>query len=145
MAITASVQLESGRIVYARSDLPHPFQHLFFLSFFKTQIIIIVQNRPGSDLDGLVRVWPNASCLEASQCAGIIGPGFWQMQPARYQFLTFRLGSVHPQTFRTILCKTSPDPVYFWLIVSGLGKQIRSGSKPVCKKHPVRFWPMLPS
>ena len=38
----------------------------------------IVQNRPGSDLRGLVRVWPNASDLEASWCAGIIGPGFLQ-------------------------------------------------------------------
>ena len=38
----------------------------------------IVQNRPGSDLDGLVRVWPKTSGLEASRCAGIIGPGFWQ-------------------------------------------------------------------
>ena len=37
-----------------------------------------VQNRPGSDLDVLVRVWPNASGLEASRCAGIIWPGFWQ-------------------------------------------------------------------
>ena len=37
-----------------------------------------VQNRPGSDLDGLVRVWPNAPGLEASWCAGIIWPGFWQ-------------------------------------------------------------------
>ena len=26
----------------------------------------------------LVRVWPNASGLEASRCAGIIWPGFWQ-------------------------------------------------------------------
>ena len=38
----------------------------------------IVQNRPGSDLDGLVRAWPNKSGLEASRCAGTIGPGFWQ-------------------------------------------------------------------
>ena len=38
----------------------------------------IVQHRPGSELDGLVRVWPNASGLEASRRAGIIGPGFWQ-------------------------------------------------------------------
>ena len=36
-----------------------------------------MQNRPGSDLDGLARVWPHVSGLEAS-CAGIIGPGFWQ-------------------------------------------------------------------
>ena len=25
-----------------------------------------------------------------------------------------------------------------------LAKRIRSGSKPVCKNHPARFWPMLP-
>ena len=37
-----------------------------------------VQNRPGSDLDGLVRVWLNASGLKASWCAGIIWTGFWQ-------------------------------------------------------------------
>ena len=35
-------------------------------------------NRPGSDLDGLVRVWPNVSGLEASWCAGIIQPSFWK-------------------------------------------------------------------
>ena len=77
MAITASVQPESGRIVYAGSDFPHPFQlRFFFLS--KEGMSHIVQNRPGSDLRGLVRVWPNASDLEASWCAGIIGPGFLQ-------------------------------------------------------------------
>ena len=37
-----------------------------------------VQNRPGSGLDGLVRVWPNASGLEASWGVRIIGSGFWQ-------------------------------------------------------------------
>ena len=37
-----------------------------------------MQNRPGSDLDGLVWVWPNTSGLEASWCAGIIGTGLWQ-------------------------------------------------------------------
>ena len=33
-----------------------------------------VQNWNRSNLDGLVRVWPNASGLEASWCAGIIWP-----------------------------------------------------------------------
>ena len=33
---------------------------------------------PDLIFDGLVRVWLNASGLEASWCAGIIGPGFWQ-------------------------------------------------------------------
>ena len=74
MTITASMQPDSGQIVYARSDFPHPFQ----LHFSKEGMDHTVQNRPGSDLDGLVRVWPNASGLEASWCAGIIWPGFWQ-------------------------------------------------------------------
>ena len=37
-----------------------------------------VQNWPRSSLGGLVRFGPNASGLKASQCAGIIRPGFWQ-------------------------------------------------------------------
>ena len=37
-----------------------------------------VQNRPGSHLDGLARVWLHSSGLKASWCTGIIGPGFWQ-------------------------------------------------------------------
>ena len=76
MAITASVQAESGRIAYyARSDFPHPFQY----RFSEEGMDHTVQNRPGSHLKGLVRVWPNTSSLEASQrCAGTIWPGFWQ-------------------------------------------------------------------
>ena len=74
MAITASVQPEMGRIVYAGSNFPH----LFPFRFCKDGMDHIVQNRPGSDVDGLVRVWPKTSGLEASQCARIIWPGFWQ-------------------------------------------------------------------
>ena len=50
----------------------------FFFFFFKEGMDHIVQNRPVSDLDGLVRIWPNASGLGTSWCAGIISPGFWQ-------------------------------------------------------------------
>ena len=46
MAITASVQPESGRIVYAGSNFPHPFQ----LPFSKKGMDHILQNRLGSDL-----------------------------------------------------------------------------------------------
>ena len=74
MAITASVQPESVRILYAGSDFPHPFQ----FRFYKEGMGHAVQNRPGSDLDGLVRVWLNSSCMKASWCAGFIWPGFWQ-------------------------------------------------------------------
>jgi len=74
MAITTSMQPESSRIAYAGSNFTHPFQ----LHFSKESMDHNVQNQPRSDLDGLVRVWPNKSGLEASWCAGIIGPGFWQ-------------------------------------------------------------------
>ena len=72
--VTASVQPESGRIVYAGFDFQYPFQ----LRFSKEGRDHIVQNRSGSDLGNLVRVWPNVSGLEASWCAGIIRPGLWQ-------------------------------------------------------------------
>ena len=72
--ITASVQPESGRIVHAGSDFPHPFQ---FRSS-KEGKDHTVQNRHGSHLHGLVRVWPNSSGLEASRYVGIIWPGLWQ-------------------------------------------------------------------
>ena len=61
-------------IIYAGSDFPHPFQ----FCFSKEGMYHTAQNRPLSDLDGLVRVWPKASSLEASRCTGIIWPGFWQ-------------------------------------------------------------------
>ena len=48
----------------------------------------IVWNWPGSNLDGLVRFWPNTSGLEASQCARIIGPSSGRMQMAHYHFQT---------------------------------------------------------
>ena len=93
MAITASVQPKSGRIVYAGSDFPHPFQ----FHFSKEGMDHIVQNRPGSDLDGLARVWLNSSGLEASRCAGIIGPGFWQDAIGSGMFTGFtqRVWNIH--------------------------------------------------
>ena len=74
MAITASVQPEMGRIVYAGSDFPH----LFRFRFSKDGMDHIAQNRPGSDLDGLRWIWSNTSHQGSSRCAGIIGPCFWQ-------------------------------------------------------------------
>ena len=70
------MQPESGRMVYAGSDFRHPF----LVRFSKEGLDHIVQNRPGSHL---VRLWPNASGLEASRCAGIIWPGFWQDADSR--------------------------------------------------------------
>ena len=59
IAITASVQPESGRIVYATSDFPHPFQ----FRFSEEGMDHTVQDRAGSSLDGLVKVWPNLDGL----------------------------------------------------------------------------------
>ena len=133
MAVTASVQPESGRIVYAGSDFPRLFQ----LSFPKN-----VQNRPGSDLDVLVRVWPNTSSLEASRCAGIIGPGFWQDAtgplPVSHFQTRFRSSTDVPDNPARIRFSSGR-------LFQVLAKRIRSGSKPMCKNHPARFWPMLPS
>ena len=79
MAITASMQLASGQIVYIGSHFLHPFQ----LHFSKEGMDHTVPNQPRPDLDGLVRVWANTSGPEASWCAGIIWPGFWQEATGR--------------------------------------------------------------
>ena len=138
----ASVQPELGRIVYAGSDFPHPFQ----FRFSKEGMDLIAQNQPGSDLDGLVRVWPNASGLEASCCAGIIRSGFWQdatsLLPVSHFQTRFRSFTDVPDN----IVQDQPgsdivlaDCVRFW--PNGSGPE----AKPVCRNHPARFWPMLPS
>ena len=76
----AGIQLESGWVVYAGSDV----LHLIWFHFSKEGPDHIVQNQPGSDLDGLGRFWQNASGLEASWCARIAGPNSGGMQPAQY-------------------------------------------------------------
>ena len=46
--------------------------------FFQLKICDdIAQNQSECNLDGLVRVWSNASGLEAGRCTGIIWLGFW--------------------------------------------------------------------
>ena len=82
-------------------------------------------------------VWKQA-CLQESS-----GPVSSRTQPARYQFPTFRLGSVLPQTSQIIVCKTSRFSS--GCLCQLLAKRIWSGRKPVCKNHPARFWPMLPT
>ena len=141
MAITASVQPESGRIVY----MPDPTSRISFSSVvFKDGMDHVAQNRPGSNLGGLVRVWPNASGLEASRCAGAIWPGFWQdatgplpvsLFQTRFRSSTDVLDCVKPAQIRL----GSGDYVRFW------PRLIRSGSKPMCDNHPARFRPLLPS
>ena len=92
-AIKASVQPESGRIVYAGSAFP------YLIRFHSSKEIQdhIVQNRSGSDQDGLARSWPTGCGPEAGRCAGITGFGSGRTQPAHYQLPTFRHGYILPQ------------------------------------------------
>ena len=119
MAVTASVQLESGRIVYARSDFRIRFSPAF-------------QRRHGSYCvkptrrirSGLVRVWANASGLvKQARVQESSGPVSGRTQPARYQFPTFTETRFRSsQMSGILLCKTSSDPTYFRLIVSDFGQ-----------------------
>ena len=87
-------RIKPDHILYAGSDFLHPV----WFCFSKEGPDHIVQNWPGSNLDGLVWVWQNTSGLAASWCARIIGPGSGRTELARYQFPTFRLGYILPQT-----------------------------------------------
>ena len=122
------------RPVMAVTASEQPFQ----FRFSKQGMDHITQNRPGSDLDGLVRVWPNASGLEASRCAGIIGPGFWQDAngPLPLSHFQSRFRSSTDGADNIVQNQPGSGQV--------LARWIRSGSKPVCKNHPARFWPKLP-
>ena len=105
--------------------------HLIQFRSAKEGLCHSVENQPGSNLDGLVRFWPNASGPEASLCARIIRPWSDKNQSAHYQFPTFRLSRIFPQAPCNKVCKTSTDMIWFWLIVLGLGRMdtVQSGSK----------------
>ena len=137
--VTASVQPVSGLIVYASSDFPYPIQ----FRFPKEGLDHTAQNQPGSDLDGLVRVWPNASGLEASWCAGIIRPGFWQdaTDPLPVSHFQTRFRSSTDVPDNTVQNQPGSDLVLadcvrFW--PNGSGPEAR-----LCARitDPVRFWP----
>ena len=80
-----------------------------------------------------VWVWPNTSGQETSWCAGIIWPGFWQDVTDPLPVSLFPTRFRYPQTSRLILCKTSPDLIWFCLTVSGLGQ-----TEPVRKQASVQ-------
>ena len=65
VAIMASVQPESGRVICTRSDFLHPIQ----FGSSKKGLDHHAQNQPGSDLDDPVRFWPNAFDSGSNQCA----------------------------------------------------------------------------
>ena len=129
--------------------MPDPTSRIRFSSVFSKQgVVHIVQNRPGSDLNGLVRVWPNVSGLEASRCAGIIWPGFWQDANGPLpvsDFLTrFRSSTDVPDN--TVQNQLGSD-----LVLADCVRLWPNGSGPPeasqCARiiRPASVWPMLPS
>ena len=126
-------QNRAGSYNYAGSDFPHLIQ--FRSSKEGLDHNLIVQNRAGSDLNGLFRVLPNASGPEAGRCARIIGPGSGRTQPASFQFLHFQtwLRSFTDGSDHIVQNQLGSDLVLVDCQV--LARRIRSGSKPVCKNH----------
>ena len=95
------------------------------------------KQRPGSDLDGLVRVWPNTFGLETSWCTGIIGPGFWQDAtgplPVSHFQTRFRSSTDVPDNIVQI--QPGSD-----LVLADCARFWPNGSGPeashLCKNHP---------
>ena len=83
-----------------------------------------------TDLDGLVRVWPDVSGLEASRCA----VSHFETRFRSSADVLDNIAQSQPGSDLVLA-----DCVRFW------AKRIRSGSKPMCKNHPARFRPMLHS
>ena len=125
------------------SYTPDPTYRIRFISVLPQESMDhIAQNRPG-----LVRVWPNTSGQETSRCAGIIVPGFWKDAtsplPVSHLLTPFRSSTDVPDN---IVQSRQPGSVL--VLADSIGfwpNGIRSGRKPMCKNHPARFWPMLPS
>jgi len=101
--------------------------------------VITVQNQPGSDLDDMVRFWPDVSGLEASRFARIIGPGSGRLQLAHCQFPTFRLSMESAEH----IVRNQPVSQLVLADCQVLAEWIWAGSKPVCKNHRGCFWPTL--
>ena len=131
----------------AGSYIPDPTSRIWFSSVLPKAWIIKLLCKTDPDLIWMAwsgfgqrhLVWKQAGVPESS------GPVSGRMQPARYQFPTFRLSCILPQMPQIILCKTSLGLIYFtsgWLY-QVWAKRIQSGSKPVFKNHPAHFWPML--
>ena len=122
MAVTAAVQLESGRIVYARSDFSYPFQP----RVPKKAWVILCKTDPAemwtvwSGFGQTHPVWWSKRVCRNHRARFLAG----RNRPATSFPLSLRLGPVVPQTMsRILLCKTSrPDATYLGRTVSGFGQ-----------------------
>ena len=111
--------------LYAGSDIPNPIQ----FSFSKEGPDHTVQNRAGFAMDGLVRVWPKHLVWKLAGVEESSGPVSGRAQPAHYRFLSFRLGSVLPQTARIIITvQNQPGSELVLADCQVFAKRIQSGA-----------------
>ena len=91
--------------------MPDPTSRIRFSSVFpKKAWIILCKTDPNSTWSGLGQthlVWKQAGVQESS------GPVSGRTQPARFQFAT---------DVPDKIVQNRPDPIYFWLIMSGFGQ-----------------------
>ena len=98
--------------------MPDPTSRIRFGSVLpKTAPIILLQTDPGPiwmtwSGFGQTHLVRNQATVQES-----VDPVSGRTQPARYQFPTFRLGSVLPQKARILLCKNSLDTIWSGLTV----------------------------
>ena len=136
----------AARIGPNRIIMPDTTSRIRFCSAFLKKAWIILCKTDPDPIWMVLSKFGQTSGPEASRCAGIIGSGFWQNATSPLpvsQFQTrFRSSTDVPDN--TVQNQPGSDLVpadcvRFW------PKRIRSGSNPVCKNRPARFWPMLPS
>ena len=123
--------------------MPDPTSRIGFCSIFPKKTWIILCK---TDLDpiwmaqsgfGQTRlVWKQAGVQES---AGPVS-GRTQQSPLPVSHFETRFRSSTDVPENIVQNQPGSD-----LFLADCAKRIRSGSKPVCRKHPARFWPMLPS
>ena len=77
---------------------------------------------------------------EANRCAKFIGPGSGKMQPACFLFPAFSLVLFFHRRPRSYCAKQARLRFGFGWPCQVVAKQIRSGSKLMCKNHRAWFW-----
>ena len=109
----------------AGSYKPDPISGIWFVSVFPKKAWTILCKK---DPDPIWMAWTGfgqkKSGPEASWCARVVGPGFWQNVTRCCKFTsspTFRLGYLLTQMAWIVLCKTRPDPIWLWPTVSDFG------------------------
>ena len=107
----------------AGSYMPDPTSCIRFSSVFPKKAWAILCK---TDPDPIWMAWSGFGYTHlVRKRAGVqesSGPVSGRTQPACYWFPIFRLSRVLPQTSWIISYKTSPDPIWFWLIVPGFGQ-----------------------